>query len=92
MKNKVASIGLLFWLMTGILSAAGLGKILANQPVQVLPHKKIIAKLDAAGKTIKVLLMKTALTQPYPSVFFQLECGYWNADSEAELRQAINQP
>ena len=48
-------------------------------------------KLDEAGKTFKVLLIKTPLTKPYTSVFFQLECGYWNADSEAELRKAIKQ-
>ena len=68
-----------------------LEKILAHQPVQVLPHEQIIAKLDEAGKTFKVLLIKTPLTKPYTSVFFQLECGYWNADSEAELRKAMKQ-
>ena len=67
----------------------GLEKILANQPVQVLPHEEIISKLDEAGKTFKVLIIKTTLTKPYTSVFFQLQCGYWNADSEAALRQAI---
>ena len=68
-----------------------LSKILTNQPVQVLPHEQIISKLDEAGKTFKVLLIKTPLTKPYTSVFFQLECGYWNAESEAELREAIKQ-
>ena len=66
-----------------------LAKILANQPAQVLAHEQIIGKLDEAGKTFKVLLIKTPLTKPYTSVFFQLECGYWNADSEAELRKAM---
>ncbi len=66
-----------------------LAKILTNQPAQVLPHEQIIAKLDEAGKTFKVLLIKTPLTKPYTSVFFQLECGYWNAESEKELREAI---
>ncbi len=69
----------------------GLEALLTNQPVQVLPHEQIISKLDEAGKTFKVLLIKTPLTKPYTSVFFQLECGYWNANSEAELRQAIKQ-
>jgi len=64
-----------------------LGKILAGQPVQVLPHEQIIAKLDEAGKTFKVIIIKTPLTKPYTSVFFQLECGYWNADSEKQLRE-----
>lgn len=66
-----------------------LGKILTGKPVQVLPHEQIIAKLDEAGKTFKVLIIKTPLTLPYTSVFFQLECGYWNADSEKELREAL---
>ena len=68
----------------------GLEKILAGKPAQVLPHEQIIAKLDEAGKTFKVLLIKTPLTLPYTSVFFQLECGYWNADSEKELRAAMS--
>ncbi|MEI7534029.1 MAG: RbsD/FucU domain-containing protein [Verrucomicrobiae bacterium] len=67
----------------------GLGKVLANQPVQVLPHEQIIGKLDEAGKTFKVLIIKTPLTMPYTSVFFQLECGYWNAKSEQQLRDAM---
>jgi D-ribose pyranose/furanose isomerase RbsD len=67
----------------------GLQKALTNQPVQVLPHEQIIAKLDEAGKTFKVLLIKTPLTMPYTSVFFQLECGYWNAESEKQLREAM---
>ncbi|MEI6194529.1 MAG: RbsD/FucU domain-containing protein [Verrucomicrobiota bacterium] len=69
----------------------GLGKVLKNQPVQVLPHEQIIGKLDEAGKTFKVLLIKTPLTKPYTSVFFQLECGYWNADSEKQLRDAMKE-
>jgi hypothetical protein len=64
-------------------------KVLAGQPVQVLPHEQIIGKLDEAGKTFKVLIIKTPLVLPYTSVFFQLECGYWNAASEKELRDAI---
>lgn len=69
----------------------GLGKVLANQPVQVLPHEQIIGKLDEAGKTFKMLLIKTPLTKPYTSVFFQLECGYWNAESEKQLRDAMKE-
>ena len=71
---------------------AGLSAVLTNQPVQVLPHEQIIAKLDEAGKTFKVLLIKTPLTKPYTSVFFQLECGYWNAAAEQQLREAMKMP
>lgn len=63
--------------------------ILTKQPAQELPHEQIIAKLDEAGKTFKVLVIKTPLTKPYTSVFFQLECGYWNAEAEQRLRDAM---
>jgi hypothetical protein len=63
--------------------------MLADKSAQVLPHEQIIAKLDEAGKTFKVLLIKTPLALPYTSVFFQLDCGYWNAASEKELRDAM---
>lgn len=66
-----------------------LSALLQHEPVQALLHEQIIAKLDEAGKTFKVLVIKTPLTKPYTSVFFQLQCGYWNAESEAELRQAM---
>lgn len=66
-----------------------LANLLSNQPAQTLPHEQIIAKLDEAGKTFKVLIIKTPLTKPYTSVFFQLQCGYWNAEAEKELRDAM---
>lgn len=68
----------------------GLEQILAGKPVQILPHEQIIAKLDEAGKTFKILIIKTRLTIPYTSVFFQLECGYWNSQAEKELRDAMS--
>lgn len=67
----------------------GLEKILAGKPAQVLPHAQIIAKLDEAGKTFKVLIIKTPLSLPYTSVFFQLECGYWDAEAESQLRESL---
>jgi hypothetical protein len=69
----------------------GLARILEGKAPQALPHEQIIARLDAAGKAFKVLILKTPLTKPYTSVFFQLECGYWNAASEQELRAAMKQ-
>lgn len=66
-----------------------LQKLLANQPHTTLPHEDIIAKLDEAGKTFKVLVIKTPLTLPYTSVFLQLECGYWDANKEKSLRASM---
>lgn len=66
-----------------------LARVLAAKNGRVLPHEEIIGKLDEAGKTFKVLVIKTPMVLPYTSVFFQLECGYWNAASEKELRAAM---
>ncbi len=55
----------------------------------VLPHEEIIARLDAAGRMFRVLLMKTRLAIPYTSVFFSLECGYWTDEAEMRLRAAM---
>lgn len=66
-----------------------LRQVLKGKPVEHLLHEDIIAKLDEAGKTFKILLIKTPHTMPYTSVFFQLECGYWSADAEQKLREAM---
>lgn len=66
-----------------------LKKSLDGHEAKAMAHDEIIKKLDEAGKTFHVLLLKTRLTIPYTSVFLQLDCGYWNADSEKKLRDAI---
>ena len=43
-------------------------------------------KLDEAGQTFRILIIKTNMTIPYPSVFLQLNCKYWSADAEQRLR------
>ena len=67
----------------------GLSALLAGRTVRALPHEEIIAELDEAGQTFRVLIVKTNLTIPYTSVFFQLDCGYWSAEAETRLRAAI---
>jgi hypothetical protein len=59
--------------------------LMGYSPVS-LPHEQIIAKLDDAGKTFHVLILKTRLTVPYTSVFLQLDCAYWDAAAEKRLR------
>ena len=54
-----------------------------------LPHEEIIALLDEAGRTFRIVLLKTTLALPYTSVFVRLDCGYWSAEAEAALRAAI---
>jgi hypothetical protein len=67
-----------------------LAKLLGKSEAQSLPHEEIISKLDEAGKTFHILVLKTRLTIPYTSVFIRLECGYWSADAEKRLRAAMS--
>ena len=53
------------------------------------PHEEIIHLLDEAAKTFKVLIVKTTMTIPYTSVFLCLDCAYWNAEAERQLREAL---
>ncbi len=66
-----------------------LSKILEGKPTEKLLHEDIIRELDESAKLFNVLIIKTNLAIPYTSVFFQLECGYWNADAEQKLRKDL---
>ncbi len=63
-----------------------LNKLLPHGAVQAVLHEEIISMLNEAGKTFRVLILKSTLTLPYTSVFVQLDCGYWSSEAEARLR------
>ncbi len=63
-----------------------LNKLLEGKPSKTMLHEDIIRELDASAKLFNVLIIKTDLAIPYTSVFFQLECGYWNAEAEKNMR------
>jgi hypothetical protein len=69
---------------------AKIGDLLQSYKIQTLPHEKIIARIDEAGKTFHVLVLKTTMAIPYTSVFIQLNCKYWSDDDEARLRARMN--
>ena len=66
-----------------------LHKVLEGKPTKTMLHEDIIRELDASAKLFNVLIIKTDLAIPYTSVFFQLECGYWNAEAEGNMRQLL---
>jgi L-fucose mutarotase/ribose pyranase (RbsD/FucU family) len=66
-----------------------LDDLLYNSSVTYLPHEQIIVRLDKSAEVFRILVIKTEMTIPYTSVFFELDCGYWNAEAEQRLRQAM---
>ncbi len=63
--------------------------VLYGSRVNRIPHEQIIHKLDQSAQVFRILIIKTDMTIPYTSVFFELDCGYWNAGAEERLRQAM---
>jgi hypothetical protein len=68
---------------------AQLAGLLKAATSTTLPHDQIIAKLDQTAQLFRVLILKTTLTIPYTSIFFELDCGYWSAEAEQRLRRAV---
>jgi hypothetical protein len=66
-----------------------LRKVLTGRGLKELPHEDIIKLLDEAAKTFNVLILKTDLRIPYTSVFINLDCGYWSAESEKRMRDSM---
>jgi hypothetical protein len=55
-------------------------------PADSVLHEKLIEQLNQTGNMFHVLVLKTTMTIPYTSVFVQLDCQYWSAESEAKMR------
>jgi D-ribose pyranose/furanose isomerase RbsD len=66
-----------------------LAKALHDARVAYILHEQIIAKLDQSAQVFRILIIKTEMTIPYTSVFFELDCGYWNGDAEQRVRLAV---
>ena len=67
-----------------------LKEVLKGKLMKPMLHEEIINTLDESANLFSVLILKTNMTIPYTSVFFQLECGYWDSKSEQELRDELN--
>lgn len=66
-----------------------LGKLLPGRFHYRLANHIINKQVEAAIKTFRVLVVKTSTSLPYSNICIELDSGYWNADSEAELRSRI---
>jgi hypothetical protein len=63
---------------------------LAGFDRMLMPHEELIGRLDDAARTYNVLIIKTTLLVPYTTIFFELDCGYWNDAAERRLRDAMS--
>lgn len=63
---------------------------LGEIPARSRLHEELIDQPNDAGRSFQVLVLKSNMTIPYSSVFLQLDCKYWSAESEASLRSQMN--
>ncbi len=55
----------------------------------VLEQQSLLTLMEDTTKSFEVLVIRTTTALPYTSVFMELQPGYWDADSEARLREQI---
>jgi len=66
-----------------------LSGIIGETDIQVLLHDSVFVKIDEASELFKAVVLKTNGTIPYSSVFLELDCKYWSAGKEAQLRELM---
>jgi D-ribose pyranose/furanose isomerase RbsD len=66
------------------------GRVSAGNAVNSLPHEDIMTKLNDAGKTYRVLIIKTNMRIPYTSVFIRLDCGYMSDEVGNKINRATS--
>ena len=61
----------------------------AEDQVSSIPHTEVMARINEAGKTFRILFIKTTGTIPYTSVYMRLDCGYMNDEVERKIGTAM---
>jgi len=64
----------------------------SKDQVSSIPHTEVMSKIDEAGKTFRVLFIKTPETIPYTSVYMRLDCGYMSDEVERKIRTTMAAP
>ena len=64
-----------------------LSEVLDLSNVQLVPHEELIVRVDEVSSLCRIVIIKTSLTIPYTSTFFELDCGYWDGEREKKIRE-----
>lgn len=62
--------------------------LLGNQVIS-LPHEELIKRLDEVSQMFSVIIIKSNLTIPYTSTFFELDCNYWDGERQKKLDEKM---
>lgn len=67
-----------------------IASVLDGYEVQSRLHQSLIDEVAQDGARYHVFILKTQLAVPYTSVFIHLDCKYWSAENERDLRAAMS--
>lgn len=67
-----------------------LASVLHDHAVQSRLHQSLIDEVAKDAALYHVLVLKTQLAVPYTSVFIHLDCKYWSAEDERDLRATMS--
>jgi hypothetical protein len=67
-----------------------MASVLHDYEVHSRLHQLLIDEVAKDGAQYHVLILKSQLSIPYSSVFIHLDCKYWSAEDERELRAAMS--
>ncbi len=62
---------------------------ICGKEARSVDHETLIKRLDEAGKLYQVIIIKTPLTIPYTTTFFELDCAYWDANRQSQLDEKL---
>lgn len=64
-------------------------KVLSPTEIMHIEHDNLIGRLDSISNLFEVVIIKTGLTKPYTSTFFELDCKYWDNHKQSILNGRI---
>lgn len=64
-------------------------EIIPKEQAQTMLHDSVFVKIAKASELFRIVVLKTEQVIPYSSVFLQLDCKYWPAENEKQLRESI---
>jgi hypothetical protein len=69
-----------------------LKRLIGRRQTRTAPHEALLKHLESAASRFNVVVFKTDTNLPYTTMFIELDCGYWGADAENRLRDAMKKP
>ena len=70
------------------------GEIVPEGQIGFSPHEELLSRMDSVSRQYRVIVIKTPLVKPYTSVFWELDCRYWDQEKQRLLQDKMlgNEP